>query len=177
MPEIKVTHDGRARDYKIDHIYQVRRGDEAKALDAMKGDGADNIVFKADNGDMYIASATSVPRGLRINDQIEINGKGVKGTIWSFDQEDNTIWKTIAHKAGWGTALGGAMGLGGVAFAILKGFAMNPLVAMGVVGGGGLIGFALSFLGKKKPNYDKLDNLSNVELAMAKQPAQPKQVV
>jgi hypothetical protein len=177
MPEIKVTHDGRARDYKIDHLYKVRQGDEARALDAMKGDGADNLVFKADSGDMYIASSTSVPRGIRTNDQIEVKDKGIKGTVWTFDQEDNTIFKTVLHKAGWGTAIGGGLGLGGTALAILKGFAVNPLIALGVVAGGGLIGFGLSFLGKKKPDYDKLDKLSTVELAMAKQPATPTKAV
>ncbi|MDB5097524.1 MAG: hypothetical protein JWM80_1945 [Cyanobacteria bacterium RYN_339] len=169
MPEIKVTHDNRVRDYKIDHLYQVKKGDEGKALDAMKSDGADNIVFKADNGDMYIASSTNVPKGLRINDRIEIKDKGIRGTIWSFDTEDNTIWKTITHKAGWGAAIGGGLSLAGVGLALLKfGAAVDPLIALGAVAAGGLIGFGLSFLGKKKPDYDKLDKNSDVEIAMAK---------
>jgi hypothetical protein len=169
MPEIKVTHDSRVRDYKIDHVYQVKKGEEGKALDAMKSDGADNIVFKADNGDMYIASTTSVPKGVRINDQIEVKDKGIRGTIWSFDTEDNTFIKTLAHKAGWGAALGGGVSLAGVGFALLKmGAAINPMIALGAVAAGGLIGFGLSFLFKKKPDFDKLDKLSNMEIAMGK---------
>lgn len=166
MPEIKVTSGGKAKSVKIDHIYQVRRGEEAKALDNMKKDGADNVVVKAENGDIYIASRVGVPDFIRPNDGVDI--QGVKGHVIGFDNEKNTWGEVISSRGAKGAAVGGGLSVAGLAVLALKfGRALGPLPMLGIIAASGIAGFALSLLGKKKPDYDKLDPHSTREIAMA----------
>ena len=168
MPELKITHGGKASGVSVDRVYKIRRGDEEKALADMRKDGADNIVFKGDNGDLYIASARSLPGKAEINDKVEVGQtsrvefNGVKGVLMGFDNEKNGFFEVVKARSAW-SALGlGGLGGAGLLFGALKFGVMLPAVAnFGIIAGLGAIGFALgATLFRAKPNYDKLDKYS-----------------
>ncbi len=180
MPELKVTHGGKVHGVSVDRVYKIRKGDEEKALAGMRRDGADNLVFKGDNGDLFIASRVGMPRNLEINDRIEVGQSsrvefnGVRGTLMGFDNERNQLREHFKPAAAW-AGVGGVAGLGGVLFGALKLGWNNPIAMIGIAAagllGGGLLG---AFFGGKKPKYDDLDKYTGgMELASARIGAEP----
>lgn len=174
MPELKINHGGKSHGLTVDRVYKITRGQEAQALEAMRKDGSDNVVFKADNGDLFIASRKGLPRNAEINDRVEIGGSsrvefnGVKGTLMGFDNERNTFLERFKPAAAW-AGVGGAAGVAGVVFGALKLGWNAPLVMIGIVAGGlfggGLLG---GIFGNKSQKFDHLDRFSGgMELAMA----------
>lgn len=180
MPELKVTHGGKVHGVSVDRVYRIKKGDEDKALAAMRHDGADNLVFKGDNGDLYIASRVGLPRNAEINDRIEIGQSsrvefnGVRGTLYGFDDERNQFLEHLEPALA-GAGGGGMVGLAAVAFGALRLGWNAPLamagIAVGAMVGGGLLGF---LFGRHKPKYDDLDRYSGgMELASAPIGVQP----
>lgn len=174
MPEINITHGGKARAFSVDRVHRINRGEEDKALEAMRKDGADNIVFKSDQGDLYIASFVGRAKHAEINDRVAIDKasrvafQGVKGTLMGFDNENNTLGESIRRGGVAGAVAGGVLGVAGIGLAVLKlgMVALNPLAAVGIIGGLGLAGLVIGSLFRKKPDYDKLDgHTGGMELA------------
>lgn len=174
MPELKVTHGGKVHGVSVDRVYKIRKGEEDKALSAMRNDGADNLVFKGDNGDLFIASRVGLPGKVEINDRVEVGASsrvefnGVRGTIMGFDNERNQARESFKPAAA-GAGIGGALGLGGMIFGALRLGFNNPIAMLAIVGagllGGGLLG---GLFGGKKPKYDDLDKYTGgMELASA----------
>ena len=174
MPELKVTHGGKVHGVSVDRVYKIKKGDEEKALSAMRNDGADNLVFKGDNGDLFIASRVGIPGRIEINDRVEIGTSsrvefnGVRGTLMGFDNERNQLREHFKPAAA-GAGLGGLAGVAGVVFGALKLGWNAPLAMIAIVGagllGGGLLG---GIFGRNKPKYDDLDKYSGgMELASA----------
>lgn len=174
MPELTITHGGQAHGVRVDRVHRIERGKEAYALAAMRRDGADNMVFRGDGGDLYIASRVGGFDQAEINDRVEIprayrvEFKGVKGTVLGFDNEPNGLGEVMATRGVIGAAIGGGAALAGVAVAVAKlGLAtLNPLLALGIVGGLGLVGFVLGSSMRRQPDPDKLDEFAaGMELA------------
>jgi hypothetical protein len=174
MPELKITHGGKVHDVSVDRVHKIRKGDEEKALSAMRHDGADNLVFKGDNGDLFIASRVGMPRNVEINDRVEVGTSsrvefnGVRGTLMGFDDERNQFSEHLKPILA-GAGGGGVLGVAGVLFGALRLGFNAPLAMVGLVGaavlGGGLLG---GLFGRKKPNYDDLDKYTGgMELASA----------
>lgn len=174
MPELKVTHGGKVHGVDVDRVYKIKKGDEDKALAAMRHDGADNIVFKGDDGDLFIASRVGQGRNVEINDRVEVGASsrvefnGVRGTIMGFDDERNQFTEHLKPALA-GAGAGGVLGIAAVAFGILRLGWNAPIamagIAIGALLGGGLLG---GIFGRKKPKYDDLDKYSGgMELASA----------
>lgn len=172
MPEIKsFDASGRAKAIRMDHLHQVKVGEERLALDAAAKDGADNVFIRTQGGDLWIASSLKVARSLKADGEVEINGQ--RGRIVGFDNEVNTVGEALVKRGPWAALLGGGAVLGGMAF-FLRAASVNSIVMAAAAAGGALLGLIGSAFTKAKPDYDRLDGHSGVELAMTQRPTAAK---
>lgn len=168
MPDLRIANpDGaRAKNVGFDRVVQVQRGKEQEAIAAAKQNGADDVIFRTDKGDVFIASRTGLPGSVNELDKVTYGASvtygEARGEVLSIDNERNTIGETAGSASKWG-GLGFLAGAGAAVAGLLKftsgSFGRTHWAV--ALGGGVLAGaaaFATSlFKGREKPDYDKLD--------------------
>lgn len=168
MLDLRIANpDGsNAKNVGFDRVVQIKRGQEQAAIAAAKKNGADDVVFRTDKGDVFIASRTGLPGSVNELDKVTYGASvtygQAKGEVLSIDNERNTIGETAGKASKWG-GLGFLAGAGAAVGALLK-FTTGSFGRMhwGITLGAGLLAgvgaFATSlFKGRETPRYDKLD--------------------
>lgn len=169
MPDLRIANpDGsNAKSVGFDRVIQIKRGQEQAAIAAAKKDGADDVIFRSDKGDVFIATRTGLPGSVNELDKVTYSSNitygDIKGEILAIDNERNTVGETAGTAAKWGGA-GLVAGAGAAIAGLLKftkgGFGRtNWLVTLG---GGLLVGgaafFTALFKSRKTPDYGKLES-------------------
>jgi hypothetical protein len=166
MPAITVTNpDNSRKKVDFERVYKIKRGQEQQAIAAAKQNGADDVIFRMNNGDLFIASRRGVPGQVNELDAVEygqnVDYAGSHGEVLSLDNERNTIGETVGAAKWWGlTGLVGGLGAG---IAGLLKFTQGSFgrTHWAVALGGGLALGAGAFLtsllkGRQEPDYEKL---------------------
>lgn len=171
MPEIRITNpDNSRKDVGFERIYKIKKGQEQQAIAAAKHNGADDVVFRMQNGDLFIASRRGTNGHVNELDAVEygknVDYAGSHGEVLSIDNERNTVGETAGGAKWWGLA-GLLGGTGGAIAGLLKFTAgsfgkAHWMVALGaglLAGGAALFGTMLK--GRKDPDYEVLHKFAD----------------
>lgn len=163
MPEILVHHQNRDTDrVRFDRVYKIKQGKEQEAVAAAKKNGADDVVFRMRNGDVFIASRRGVPGEVEAFDEVSFNNDvtygGQRGEVLSVDDERNTAREAGKRGMLWGLGglAGGLVGLTALSLKVLGGYLGPVGIGIGALVAGAGAAIAGVVTGRGQVNYESL---------------------
>lgn len=163
MPEILVHHRNNDTDrVRFDRIYKIKPGQEQAAIAAAKKNGADDVVFRMRNGDVFIASRRGAPGSVEPLDEVsfknDVTYGGQRGEVLTVDNERNSVGEAGRRTALWGLGglVGGFGGLFALSAKVLQGALGIKGIAIGALAAGAVGAIAGLVTGRGKVDYEAL---------------------